>query len=157
MTTYDNSAVRAEFAVVNSMVYFDNAYQTPLAASIRLALHKFYDEGYETAGPKALWLRGTEEIRARLARFVGANASDIAFTKNTSEGLNIAASSLPFEPGDNMLLIEGDHPNNVYSWLNQRHRGLHARRVPLRSAAADADTFVPHTLMTGHVSSLCRT
>jgi selenocysteine lyase/cysteine desulfurase len=145
MTEYfDVAAVRKEFAVTKRMLYFDSAHQTPLAASIRDALHDFYSEGYENAGPKPIWVRRVEQVRARVANLLGASPDEIAFTKNTSEGLNIAANAIPLEPGDNVLMIEGDHPNNAYAWLNLRRKSVEVRFITLKTDWADAATFLPH-------------
>lgn len=141
--TIDLASVRSEFPVTKRMLYLDSAHQTPLATSIRDALADFLGEGHETAGPKPVWLRRVEETRARVASLFNAKASEIAFTKNTSEGLNIAANAVPFEAGDNVVLIEGDHPNAAYAWLNQRRKGVEIRFVKLsaESEVANADSF----------------
>jgi selenocysteine lyase/cysteine desulfurase len=144
MADFDVAAVRREFPVVQRMLYLDAAHQTPLATSVLAALESFYREGLEYAGPKPVWLKRVEEVRARVAKLIGADASEIAFTKNTSEGLNIAANAIPFAPGDNVLMVEGDHPNNAYAFLNLRHKGVEVRFVPMRGETADVDTFAQH-------------
>ena len=138
---FDIAAVRREFPVTKRMLYLDSAHQTPLAASVRAALESFYSEGHENAGPKPVWLKRVEQVRARVARLIGAEPCEIAFTKNTSEGLNIAANALPLTSGDNVLMIHGDHPNNAYAFLHLRRKGVETRFVPLTSETADASTF----------------
>jgi cysteine desulfurase / selenocysteine lyase len=82
----------------------------------------------------------------------------VAVTKNVSEGLNLFASSLPWKPGDNVVICPDlEHPNNVFLWYNLRKRvGVEVRAVepeggrllPDRMATAmDARTrvvTVPH-------------
>ncbi|MGA0598419.1 aminotransferase class V-fold PLP-dependent enzyme [Enterovirga sp. CN4-39] len=141
---YDVAAVRREFPVVDRMLYLDSAHQTPLATSIKQALIRFYEEGNELAGPKPVWLRRVDIIRERVAALFSASPSEIAFVKNTSEAMNIAANAIPFAPGDNVLLVEGDHPNNAYAFLNLQRRGVEVRFVQLREGAVDASTFAHH-------------
>ncbi len=141
---FDNASARLEFPVTQRMLYLDSAHQTPLAASVRAALESFYTEGHEYAGPKPMWLKRIEEVRSRIAKLIGAETPEIAFTKNTSEGLNIAANAIPFQPGDNVLMVEGDHPNNAYAFLNLRRKGVEVRFLPLKGETADADTFGGH-------------
>lgn len=141
---FDVDAVRREFPVVARMLYLDAAHQTPLASSVHAALERFFKEGLEYAGPKPVWLKRVEDVRARIANLIGADASEIAFIKNTSEGLNIAANAIPFTPGDNVLMVEGDHPNNAYAFLNLRRKGVDIRFVPLSGETANADTFAAH-------------
>ncbi|MCP2223766.1 aminotransferase class V-fold PLP-dependent enzyme [Bradyrhizobium elkanii] len=141
---YDVAAVRSQFPVTERLLYLDSAHQTPLATSVREALLGFYQEGHEMAGPKPLWLKRVEQVRARVAKLLNAAPAEIAFTKNTSEGMNIAANALPLTAGDNVLLVEGDHPNNAYAFLNLRRKGIEVRFVPMTGATATADMFVPH-------------
>ena len=141
---FDNAFARAEFPVTRRMLYLDSAHQTPLATSVRAALESFYAEGHDYAGPKPMWLKRIEEVRARVAKLIGAETSEIAFTKNTSEGLNIAANAIPFQPGDNVLMVEGDHPNNAYAFLNLRRKGVQVRFLPLNGETADAGMFASH-------------
>jgi selenocysteine lyase/cysteine desulfurase len=140
-STLDFASVRREFPVTQHLLYLDSAHQTPLASSIRDALFSFYSEGHEYGGPKPLWLRRVEQVRGRVAQFFNAQPTEIAFTKNTSEGLNIAANAIPLQAGDNVLLIAGDHPNNAYAWLNLRRKGVDVRFVDLTTDVADASTF----------------
>ncbi|EJN10845.1 selenocysteine lyase [Bradyrhizobium sp. YR681] len=141
---YDVAAIRSQFPVTERLLYLDSAHQTPLATSVREALLGFYREGSEFGGPKPVWLDRVEQVRARAAKLLNAAPSEIAFTKNTSEGMNIAANALPLVAGDNVLLVEGDHPNNAYAFLNLRRKGVEVRFVPLTGETARADMFAPH-------------
>jgi cysteine desulfurase/selenocysteine lyase len=138
---YDITAVRRQFPVTEHMLYLDSAHQTPLASSVRDALLRFYSEGNEFAGPKSLWLSRVEQVRGRVAKFLNAKPTEIAFTKNTSESMNVAANALPVERGDNVLLVEGDHPNNAYAFLNLQRKGVEVRFVPLKGETASAEMF----------------
>jgi cysteine desulfurase / selenocysteine lyase len=141
---FDVAAVRDDFPAAERILYLDTAHQAPLARSVRDALLRFYEEGLYAGGPKPMWLDRVEEVRGRVARFINADPDEIAFTKNTSEGLNIAANAIPFRPGDNVLMVHGDHPNNAYAFLNLRRKGVDVRFIPLESETADATTFLPH-------------
>jgi cysteine desulfurase / selenocysteine lyase len=141
--SFDIAAIRRQFPITERMLYFDSAHQAPLSLSVKGALESFYAQGLETAGPKARWLERVEDIKARLARLIGADPSEIAFTKNASEGLNIAANALPLAAGDNVLLVEGDHPNNAYAFLNLRAKGIDVRFVPMGKESVDAAAFAP--------------
>lgn len=143
-TRFDLSSIRKEFPVTRKFLYFDCAHQAPLASSVRAALHRFYDEGHENAGPKPLWLGRIDGIRARAAALIGARADEIAFTKNTSEGLNIAANAIALQAGDNVLMVEGDHPNNSYAWLNLRRKGVEIRFISAAAEPVSAATFAHH-------------
>jgi cysteine desulfurase/selenocysteine lyase len=142
--TYLDASIRRFFPAVENMLYLDSAHQTPLAEPVKAELDRFYDASLQFAGPKCNWLNRIEEVRAQLAGFFGARPEEIAFTKNTSEGLNICANGVAWEPGDNVLLLESEHPNNAYAWLAKRDQGLEVRLVPADKEWADADTFASY-------------
>lgn len=144
MPLLDNAEIRAYFPAAERMLYLDAAHQTPLPTPVRARLDAFFDEAQLAAGPKSGWLVRIEQVRAQLAGLLGAAADEVAFTKNTSEGLNIAAHGLAWEPGDNVLLLESEHPNIAYAWLSQRSAGLEVRLVAEDKKWADAATFAPY-------------
>ncbi|MGL9622796.1 aminotransferase class V-fold PLP-dependent enzyme [Bradyrhizobium sp. U531] len=140
---YDVDAVRKEFPAVERITYLDSGFQTPLARPVKAAIDLFLREGLETAGPKSVWLDRVEQTRAKLARFLGVTADEIAFTKNTSESMNIAANALPLCAGDRVLMIHGDHPNNAYAFLNLGRKGVTVDFAPM-TEVVNADSLRPH-------------
>jgi len=140
---YDVNAVRKEFPAADRMVYLDSGFQAPLARPVKAAIERFLRESLETAGPKRVWLDRVEQTRAKVARFLGASADEIAFTKNTSESMNIAANALPLRAGDRVLMIHGDHPNNAYAFLNLQKKGVEIDFLPM-TEVVNAETFLPH-------------
>jgi selenocysteine lyase/cysteine desulfurase len=139
---YDVEAVRKEFPAVERMVYLDAGFQTPLARPVKAAIEQFLREGFETAGPKSVWLDRVDQTRAKVGRLLSVDADEIAFTKNTSESMNIAANALPLAAGDNVLMIHGDHPNNAYAFLNLQRKGVEIRFIPM-TEVVNADSFAP--------------
>ncbi|RWQ13513.1 aminotransferase class V-fold PLP-dependent enzyme [Mesorhizobium sp.] len=140
---YDVEAVRKLFPVVEKMTYLDSGFQTPMSTPVKHAFETFIQESYETAGPKSVWIDRMEQTRAKVAALLNAAAEDIAFTKNTSEAMNIAANALPLNAGDNVLMIHGDHPNNTYAFLNLKKKGVEVLFIPM-TEIVNADSFRPH-------------
>jgi len=139
---YDVAAIRKAFPAVETMTYLDSGFQTPLSRPVKEAYERFLREGYETAGPKQVWLDRLEGTRAKVARLLNAEPRQIAFTKNTSESMNIAANALPLRAGDKVLLIEGDHPNNAYAFLNLKKKGVVVEFIAM-TAIVNAESFRP--------------
>jgi selenocysteine lyase/cysteine desulfurase len=83
------------------------------------------------------------DTRRLFAALIHAESDEIAFTKNVSEGLNMVAGSLDWQPGDNVVLCpELEHPNNIYPWLNLRRRGVEIRAVPARAGAISVEDML---------------
>jgi cysteine desulfurase/selenocysteine lyase len=126
----------------------DVAVRGLLSQPVRDAVDRYLDARMEGRDDKAHLLGTVERARERFAHLIGADPDEVSITKNTSEGLNIVAAGLPWEPGDNLVFCpELEHPNNVYPWLNlPRRLGVELRtvaphdgRIPLESLSAAID------------------
>ncbi|MFQ5704944.1 MAG: aminotransferase class V-fold PLP-dependent enzyme [Gemmatimonadales bacterium] len=73
-------------------------------------------------------LRGA--ARRGLARFVGADADEIAITRNTSEGNNTVISGLALGAGDEVVIWDQNHPTNNVAWdVRAARYGFEVTRV----------------------------
>lgn len=136
--------LRTEFPIVNKIIYLDMAYGNPLATSVKQAMEEYMDafqkDGVSVARARAYGV--LEDVRSQFASIVGAETSEIAFVKNTSEGLNITASGLKVKPGDNIVINELEHPNNTYCWDLLREKGVEIRRIPQFDGRVDVEDII---------------
>ncbi|HIE39434.1 MAG TPA: aminotransferase class V-fold PLP-dependent enzyme [Anaerolineales bacterium] len=130
--TAELTAFRAEMeAVTTSCTFLDHAAVSPLPHRVREAMAHYADCRGVTFGFREEFEEVSTRLRDRSARLIGATPEEIGFVQNTSLGLNIAAQSLPLEPGDNVIFCDMEFPSNVYPWmLLERQRGVEARRIP---------------------------
>ena len=135
---------RRQFPAVLSHLYFNTARKGPLPDCTVAALTSFNEEMRQVGGNEKAWTGEVEQARAKVASLLHCETGEVAFCKNTSEGLNIAANSFPWKAGDNVVVPAGDHPNNVYPWLNLGSHGVDVRIVPIAKPWADASTLAPH-------------
>ena len=80
-----------------------------------------------------------DEARSRTAQLLGCDAAEVAFCRNTSEGVLWAASTLPVHPGDEVLLVQGEYPANILPWMAQEARGLLPRFMRQRARRVTPD------------------
>jgi len=65
-----------------------------------------------------------EAVRAQAAEFIGADLEEVAFTRNTTEGMNAVATGLHLEAGDQVLTTNHEHGGGMTCWQYLRqHRG----------------------------------
>ncbi|NNM03507.1 MAG: aminotransferase class V-fold PLP-dependent enzyme, partial [Gemmatimonadetes bacterium] len=84
-----------------------------------------------------------EEARAALADYVGASPSEIAITRNTSEGNNSVVNGLDLGPGDEVLLWDQNHPTNNVSWdVRARRWGFEVKRVTTPPGSENPEALV---------------
>jgi cysteine desulfurase/selenocysteine lyase len=118
------AAIRRQFPALERWTYMDVAGRGVLSRKVRDAIDAHLDDRMMNgATDKALWFATVERARARFAELIGADVDEIAFSKNVSDGLNMIAGAVDWQPGDNVVFCPGlEHPNNVYLWLNLRDR-----------------------------------
>jgi selenocysteine lyase/cysteine desulfurase len=64
------------------------------------------------------------------ADLMGCDADNVFFVRSTSQGLGIAATGIPFKPGDNLVLVEDEFPANLRPWMPLRRKDIDVRLVP---------------------------
>jgi selenocysteine lyase/cysteine desulfurase len=136
----DWATFRAELPVTRRWAFFDHAAVAPLTARAHRALVECATDLAENGVVHAAArLRHVEKVRKLAARLLNADPLDVAFVKNTSEGIGIVAEGLRWRGGDNVVLSADEYPANVYPWLNLAERGVEVRRVPSRGGRIAID------------------
>ena len=129
----DWTDLRRQCPITTRWAYFDHAAVAPLTERARQTLVEWAadlaENGEVHDGTR---VRRVEEVRVLAARLLSADPLDIAFIKNTSEGIGIVAEGLPWQAGDNVVTAEDEYPANLYPWMNLSGRGVELRRVPSR-------------------------
>lgn len=118
------NSLRDPFPVTEKYVYMNIANHSPPSTPVRNAVTGFLEDwdGLRRNGDKRV-----EEACASFAKLVKARAEDIAFQPNTSQGLSIAASSIKFNQGDNVVVNDLENWANVYPWTGLRRKGVEVR------------------------------
>ncbi len=136
----DWTVYRAEFPVARRWAFLDHAAVAPLSERARRALVEWADDMTENGVVnEGRWLKRVEEVRRLFARLLNADSSEIAFVKNTSEGIGFVAEGLDWQAGDNVVSAAEEYPANIYPWLNLRERGVEVRLVPSRGPRIELD------------------
>lgn len=138
------ATIRQEFPGTERWTYFDVAGRGLLPLRTRRRLDAYLDSRMYDGGDKTAMFQTVESARRRFAALVGAEADEIALTKNISEGLNIIATSFPWCSGDNVVVCaDREHPNNIYPWLHLARRiGIEVRQVPSCEGLISADEMI---------------
>ena len=139
MNTSDIKTIRSEFPILSKeiygkpLVYFDNGSTTQKPACVV----KRIEEGYFNVnanihrGVHYLSMQATEaheEARRTVQEFIHARyAHEIIFTRGTTEGINLVASSFGetfCNKGDEIILTTMEHHSNIVPWqmLAERKR-----------------------------------
>ena len=137
-TAMDWTALRRECPVTTRWAYFDHAAVAPLTERARRTLVEWAGDLAENGVVHdSARVRRIEEVRRLAGQLLHADPLDIAFIKNTSEGIGIVAEGLPWQAGDNVVTAEDEYPANLYPWMNlaEPRRRVAPRAQPRRPAS----------------------
>ncbi|MDC3389695.1 cysteine desulfurase [Flavobacteriales bacterium] len=120
-----------DFPILNTkvngrpLIYFDNAATSQKPKVVIDQINKYY-ETYNSnvhRGVHELSQKATsqyEAARAKVQQFIGANhLEEIIFTKGTTDGINIVASSWAenqLSKGDEIIISTMEHHSNIVPW-----------------------------------------
>jgi len=138
---------RSQFPFTSQMIYLDAATSIPVPRFVVEAVTTFYNDLSKRGEEERSVLEEQTEVACRCyANLINASSEEVAIIRNTTEGLNIAANGLPLQPGDNVIISDLEHLNNVYPWLNLRERkGIEVRILKSREGRLyldDLDSLV---------------
>ncbi|HUY12081.1 MAG TPA: aminotransferase class V-fold PLP-dependent enzyme [Terriglobia bacterium] len=129
----DLSLYRQEFPVTCSAIYLNHAAVSPVSCRVRDAMTNLIEDVCRFGGNHwERWLDAYEAIRAKVASFLNAAPEEIAFIKNTSEGISLFANGLDWKDGDEVVSIAPEFPANYYPWKYLERKGVRLRLVPER-------------------------
>ena len=109
---------RDQFPVTRRLIYLNHAAVAPLPARCCDAMKTFADDALQYGSMHYdKWLDTYEGLRVASARLIGADRSEVAIVKNTSEGIAAVAMGMDWRPGDRIVAFKEEFPANYYPWL----------------------------------------
>lgn len=158
LTAVEIAQIRNDFPILeqqvngHELVYLDSGATSQKPISVLDAVQE-YNEMRNAAvhrGAHTLAAGATElfeQARQKVAAFVGADDSEIAWTKNATEAINAvaygfinasagrggeAAHQFALQPGDEIVTTEMEHHANLVPWQEvAAHTGATLRHIPL--------------------------
>ncbi len=125
--------IREQFPLTHDRVYFNNGTMGPSPFVVREALKAAIDV-IDTSGEYGGW----DTARAKLAKFVNAEETEISLTHNVTEGINVVAWGMPLKAGDEVILTTHEHAGNALPWLNRaKYDGIAIKTLKPAQTAAE--------------------
>jgi cysteine desulfurase/selenocysteine lyase len=129
--TPDWKRLRAEFPALRNWTYLNTATygQLPRAAAEAMMRHVARRDEF-ACGDFLAWFDDMDALRASCAQLVHCDASDIAFVISAATGLASLVQGLTWEPGDEVLTLDDEFPNQLYVSSVLARFGAKLRPVP---------------------------
>jgi selenocysteine lyase/cysteine desulfurase len=115
----DWTEIRKQFPVTNRLAYLNSAAAGPVSIAAHAAATDYYQKMMSDGDVHwNRWLAEREATRARLAKFINAEPDEIAFTTNTSSGMNLIVDAL--EERGEVISSELEFPVTTLPWMHRR-------------------------------------
>lgn len=144
---YDINKIREDFPILSRtiynrpLVYLDNAATTQKPLCVLDAMRDEYLNVNANVHRGVHWLSQQatelhEGARETVRKFINAKSTtEIVFTRGTTEGLNLVASSFSDEfmkEGDEVIVSAVEHHSNIVPWqLQARKKGIVLKVIPM--------------------------
>jgi selenocysteine lyase/cysteine desulfurase len=116
-----NAELRALFPVTERATYLNHAAVSPLPQpTLEAVQRQLTDVSTNGSANFRKWLEVRESARRLTAGLLGARPEQIAFMRNTSDGLSTVANGIDWHAGDNIVTFRNEFPSNIYPWLRIR-------------------------------------
>ena len=139
----DHSRVREQFPILTEWAYLNAASFGPLPTCAVEAVEAHYRRRNEKACLDFLdWFSEIEMIRAQAATLVGADADDIAFVPNCGTALSWLMNGIDWKPGDHILSLSDEFPNNLYFAEILESRGVRFTAAAVPEGRFSAEEFL---------------
>lgn len=149
--------IRAQFPILTqkvngrNLIYFDNAATSQKPKSVIDRISSYYEKenanihrGVHTLSQEAT--TSYEQARQKISSYLNARSeSEIIFTKGTTDGINLIASSFGelLNPGDEVLISAMEHHSNIVPWqLLETRKKIKLKVIPIhKSGEIDLKEF----------------
>jgi len=129
-----NPKIREDFPVLKKgIIYFDSACVSLKPRQVVEASNEYYEEYPACAGRSNHKLGNkvtekVEESRNTISKFFNAKKpSEIIFTRNTTEGINLIANS--FDLNGTVVTTDKEHNSNLLPWIRLKELGKIKHKV----------------------------
>lgn len=129
--------VRQDMPVLSKYVFLNAGSLCPTPLPVMESFFSTYREWHERGAGLSKHYEEmrdvvTDQARAKLATFLNCDPLEIALTSNATEGVNIIAWGLDWQPGDEVIITTGEHPANSVVWMyNEQRLGIKLRFLPV--------------------------
>lgn len=159
--------IRAGIPALANTIYLNTGTFGPMPTVVADEIRRVYGEieRQGTFSPAIFWqmeLEGFEALRQQVAALLHVDPAEVALTRNVTDGINIVLHGLDWQPGDQVILTDQEHPSGTVPWLALAERtGVELRWLALTNdadeiAARFQSLLTPRTRLAqlSHVSCL---
>ena len=140
-----NETIRRDFPATESLTYLDSASISPTPTPVIEAAQEYFARRQEWHSIHG-WLGKADEVRRQAAATIGAKVEEICFGMCTGDGINLVASAIDWQAGDNVVLDDLAYVSDFVLWHHyEQAHDIELRIVQNDAGAAKVEAFAEVT------------
>ena len=138
--------IQKEYGFMGDTVFLNVSQVVVPPKRVQDAYRKFMDDYVSNFGIDIVsraW-NMVNNTRPKLQKLINAKEShEIAFVKNTAEGISILANGIKYNEGDNIVIADQEHQSILFPWIAARERyGVELKVVKSIGKDVDVDGLI---------------
>lgn len=123
--TPDWPSIRNRYPALQQWTYFNSATFGLLSTATAAAVTRHFDHRDELAcGDFLAWFDDIDRTRAKAAALINSAPDDIAFSINAATPLSLLLGGTDWQPGDRIVTLTHEFPNQLYYAALLREKGV---------------------------------
>jgi len=129
--TIDIKKIQKDMPLLDKYIYLNTAAASAMPQPVVDAMTS-YIQKQASIGPYLPSFRqetyeNIDIVREKSAIFIGAKKEEIAFVPNGSMAINFVSGGLPWEKGDEVIVLDTEMLSNYVPWLALKQQGVHLK------------------------------
>lgn len=114
------------FPVNQNLIWLNNCGTTPMSRYVEEEIQNFCQiyAGYGLLQSEYGFAKLKKNIKVKLAALLQCQEEEIVLIHHTSEGMNFLSHGAKLSAGDEVILVDGEYPSNVYPWEHLETKGV---------------------------------
>lgn len=134
---------KKDFSSFEGNIWLNAASEGPLPLVSAKALQdalEWKSRPYQMDIPK--FVSTIKGLKESISRLIGVPARDVILANSASYGLHLLADGIPWQKGDEIILMQNDFPADILPWLALEQRGVTVRQVKVSECVLQPDELL---------------
>ncbi len=120
---------KSAFNGLEDIVHLATGGESPMLKSHQTAINQFIEDKAQGERARVRQAEVVERTRQKCGKLLSVDPKNITFLSSASDGINVIAYGLDWQPGDNVIIADVEFPSDVLPWTKLANREVEIRIV----------------------------
>lgn len=120
---------RNEFVGIEDIAHLAAGGETPMLKSHHQAIERFFAHKAQGEMARTHLEETYQRTKGKVGQLFSVDPDDLAFLTSASDGVNLLAYAIDWQPGDNVVVADVEFPSDILPWTQFAAQGVEVRVV----------------------------